>query len=529
MDSDTQSTAAHFAERPNSEIDSPAQHIQHAQPSAETTEESPQNRVVPDSPSEHTPSKEDLPAQSPSHALDFDHLEHDEESGASLWDTDAPVTGQDETSMSNNEEHAPDVTDTAPADHASKHLSTMSFARTVSHEVSFNDDEDAEWNLQRSETNPFSFMPENERTNSFPIVPQMENSSAEQYAHPLPTNQNGDVLQDLGTEGAHFDDTALEPYTEQLEDAQLNKHDEDDGLYQNTVGGDIVGMEEDAPNTRYEEGLPLIPQHDTLETTTDLANPGSGSNDLFSQDETGDAGDDFFTQIQDHSQPLSDNSMAHTLQRKSTTMVIEQNVDLEPLSPVEDAQSSEPDIPNASVNGDSVHSPEGGAKIAPGTEDIDAKWAAAFDGDDDDGFLLDTTTENKELDPADIFGSDDEGFLDDEEEPTTVAPSQTQTPQPNLNGPYAPKSAQQQPYSPQNSYAPGPPVAQVPATQQQSPLYGSNAATLGMGYGAPPPKPDIPKAQSFASKPKGGYQSPYDLPMEVVKPKKRATSLKISL
>ncbi|KAI0104848.1 Sec23-binding domain of Sec16-domain-containing protein [Nemania sp. FL0031] len=519
MDSDTPNAAPHITNGPNpstddrlSEIGSPVQQPQH---SAITNDEEPPQNTVADSPSSYIPSTiEDLPAQSQSQATDFDHLEHGEESGASLWETEVAASNRNGASMPRDEDHAANVPEPAPADHTSKHLSTMSFARTVSHEVSFNDDEDAEWNLQRVETDPFSFMPENERTNSFPIVPQMENPATEQYPHSLPTNQEEDMVQDLEAETPHIDASPFESHTAgQPEDSQSNERGEEGNSYQSTVGGEFIGTEEAAPDTRYEEGLPLIPQRDTTEATANIQSTGSDAIDLFSQDETGDTGDDFFTQIQDSPQPPTDSSITRTLQRKSTSMVIGQNVDSEPLSPAEDLQSNGPDIPNASVNGDSIHSPEGGAKITGDNEDIDAKWAAAFDDDDDEGFLLDTATENKELDPADIFGSDDEGFLDDEE-PTPMAPSQTH---PNLNGPYEPKSIQQQPYSTPNPYAP--PAVQIPVPQQQSP-YASN---MGMAYGVPPPKPDLPKAQSFASKPKGGYQSPYDLPMEVVKPKKRTS------
>ena len=41
------------------------------------------------------------------------------------------------------------------ASNASKHLSNMSFARTVSHEFNWNDDEDAEFNLPKNEPDPF--------------------------------------------------------------------------------------------------------------------------------------------------------------------------------------------------------------------------------------------------------------------------------------------------------------------------------------------------------------------------------------
>ncbi|KAI0514360.1 Sec23-binding domain of Sec16-domain-containing protein [Xylaria bambusicola] len=544
MDADTPSAAWHPAKRPNSSADeqpftfnmgpkpgasdSPDKT---SQPSDATNlalkEESPETATATAAAStEHPSPAEYAAAQSPNHAGKLDHLEHDEESGAALWDMEAPATNDDVTSMTpHNEESVAASPERAPTEQASKHLSTMSFARTVSHEMSFNDDEDAEWNLQRSETDLFGFMPETDRTNSFPVVPQRQDSITEQYSHPLPSTQAEEILQELEGESAHDDATASEPRAVgQPGDARASEHGEEK-LFQNTVGGDFVGIEEDASDARYEEGLPLIPQQHSPEANGDIKQTGADPSDLFSQDETGEAGDDFFTQMGESSQLAAEPLLDHTLQRKSTTMVIGNNVDMEPLSPTEELNSRLQDIPSSSVNGDSIHSPEGGAKITNGTEDIDAKWAAAFGDDDDDGFLLDATTESKELDPADIFGSDDEGFLDDEAEPTPLAPSQTQTPQPYTNGSrYAPESVQQQPYAASNPYAPAPLAGQFPAAQQQPPYAPSNTAPPTMGFGVPPPKPSIPKAQSFVNKSKGGYQSPYDLPMEVVKPKKRASA-----
>lgn len=525
MDSDTPSIERPSADEKPSEIDSRPD-IDH--PSAEMREES-HNNIAPDSTNEAFPPTEELPAQSPSHTASSDHSDHGEESGAALWDSGSPTADQNETLTQHEEAPAPAATEpdasSDQTEHASKHFSTMSFARTVSHEVSFNDEEDTEWNLQRSETDLFGFMPENERTNSFPVVPQTTNSTAEPYSHPLPPSQAQEIMQDLDPESAHIDAGAFEsPAVQQFEDDEMNQHGQEGNLYQNTVGGDFVATEEEeASDARYEEGLPLIPQHDSGETTSNVENTGPDPTDFFSQDETGDAGEDFFAQMQDNAQTPADR-LATRLQRKSTTMVIERNVDKEPLSPAEEFQSQEPHLANTGANGDLVHSPEGGAKITSGTEDLDAKWAAAFDDGDDDGFLLDTT-ESKELDPADIFGSDDEGFLDDdEEEPTLAAASQTQTPQPNVNGPLVSGPVQQQAYSTPSPYAPAPAVAQIPPQQQPPPQYASNTTPLGIGFGVPPPKPDLPKAQSFASKPKGGYQSPYDLPMEVLKPKKRSSS-----
>ncbi|KAK5630863.1 hypothetical protein RRF57_006578 [Xylaria bambusicola] len=541
MDADTPSAAWHPAKRPNSSADEQPFSIapktgtsdspnEASQPSLVTNlalkEESPETTTAVAS-TEHIPSAEDAAVQSPNHAGELDHLEHDEESGAALWDMETPATNHDATSITPHHEESVNASpERAPTEQASKHLSTMSFARTVSHEMSFNDDEDAEWNLQRSETDPFGFMPETDRTNSFPVVPQLQDSIAEQYSHPLPSTQAEEILQESECENAHDDPTAPEPrVVGQPEDARVNEHGAQEKLFQNTVGGDFVGMEEDASDARYEEGLPLIPQQHSPETNGDVKQTGADPTDLFSQDETGDAGDDFFAHMGESSRTAVESSLDHILQRKSTTMVIDNNVDMEPLSPTEEFNSRLQDIPSSSVNGDSVHSPEGGAKITNGTEDLDAKWAAAFGDDDDDGFLLDATTESKELNPADIFGSDDEGFLDEEEEPTPLEPSQTQTPQPYTNGArYAPESVQQQPYAASNPYAPAPLASQTPAAQQQPPYVHSNTAPPTIGFGVPPPKPNVPKAQSFVNKSKGGYQSPYDLPMEVVKPKKRASA-----
>ncbi|KAI0490853.1 hypothetical protein F4859DRAFT_25355 [Xylaria cf. heliscus] len=533
MASDAPSPAWHPAKRPNSSADdkpfeSNHSFDQHALASVPATDE-PLQDIASGSVSEHAAPVEDLATQSLSHTTDLNHYEHDEGSGAALWDTETPTQNQDETSIPYDDEPTTTTTsDPAPTEHTSKHLSTLSFTRTVSHEVSFNDDEEVEWNIQRTETDPFGFMPDAERTNSFPVVPQVESSITEQYSHPPPSSQAEEILQALETENPHNDAAAAAPEPNAVEQSEVecaHTHEEEDGMFQNAVGGDLVGTEEEASDARYEEGLPLIPGHRS-DATENIENVVADPTDLFSQDETADAGDDFFAQIQDDARINPDIPLDRGLQRKSTTMVIGQNVGLAPLSPAEDFRPETPNIQNAaSVNGDSVHSPEGGAKIATGAEDIDAKWAAAFGDDDEDGFLLETTTGSKELDPADIFGSDDEGFLDDDEAPTLTAPSQAQTPQPSVNGRYTPGSAQQQSYPNSSSYAPAPPVAQIPGAQQQHPLYASNPASQAGGYGVPPPKPDVPKAQSFVSKSKGGYQSPYDLPMEVVKlPKKRASA-----
>ena len=520
MASDTPTAAWHPAKMPNSDTDG---HPVDAEPQLEVSNTSTQDDhshvATEDEPHEpttattdpiseqHVPSEEPATQSSGYHA-EQDHFDHDEESGAALWDTEASETNHEAPIQ--HDEAVASVPEPAPTSNSSKHLSTMSFARTVSHEVSFNDEEDVEWNLQRSETNPFSFMPENDRTNSFPIVPQTEYPVADEFPHPPPASQAGEIFQDISAENEHTDAVASETHNAGTQgDDTADAREEEGETFGNILGGDMVDKEQEAFEARYEEGLPLIPQQNSQEPPANSEDKSSDPTNLFSEDEPG---DDFFAQIQDDSTNSGDAPLEGTLQRKSTTMVIGQTVDFEPLSPVEESLSKEPGVPNTSINGESIHSPEGGAKVTPGTDDIDAKWAAAFGDDDEDGFLLDTVTdaatESKELDPADIFGSDDEGFLEDEDQARATS-IQTPTSQPD----------------PSTRYAPALPVMQTPATQQRPQYTTANTAPMTMGYGMPPPpKPDPPKAQSFVGKSKGGYQSPYDLPMEVVKPKKRASA-----
>lgn len=166
---------------------------------------------------------------------------------------------------------------------------------------------------------------------------------------------------------------------------------------------------------------------------------------------------------------------------------------------------------------------------APEVDDLTARWKAALAGDvldDEDGFLP----------------SDDEGFLpdsDDEGAPEAAATADSQpqgfptagfaqTPSPiapqQPSGRYTPQQAQppyggapwQQPplqQMPLNPYAPHQPTAfslnATPSYFNQPPAPGPYAA-----FKAQPPELPGKKAQSFVDK-KAGYQSPYDLPMDV--------------
>ncbi|KAK0253537.1 vesicle coat component [Friedmanniomyces endolithicus] len=177
-----------------------------------------------------------------------------------------------------------------------------------------------------------------------------------------------------------------------------------------------------------------------------------------------------------------------------------------------------------------VGAPDGATESALAGEngnDLAAAWQAALDDDE----LLD---ESNDLDPSSFFGDDDDGLLEDDEflsEPTQPAPQtqpQQQAQQQPRSNQYRPQQTQQQP-SRANPYA-APSSFATPQQQQHGRSVGTPDTGLFDIYNTlpsppitqQPQRPAAPQAaQSFADKSKGGYQSPYDLPMEVVKPRQR--------
>ncbi|KAL2118201.1 hypothetical protein VTJ04DRAFT_7861 [Mycothermus thermophilus] len=442
-----------------------------------------------------------------------------------------------------------------------KHFSTMSFTRTVAHEVTWNDDDDAEWTLRRTDSDPFKFMPNSNRTNSFPPVPPREEdeeaaqAQQEQPIEPLAFDQAEQLAQETEEEKQH---------EEALPSAVMGRDQAD------STGQDAG---EDA---RFEEGLPLIA---AAQQDTEPQPSAESGRDIFAEDSSGEE-DDFFSNVRAETAPQPA-TKPPTLQRKSTADVLSSmNVGTASagFTPIQEtvaeeavAESQPPATSNAPVpSSETVQSQQ------PKTgEDLDAKWKEMFGDEDDAEFLADeetapapaTDTANViaagptevEVDAAAFLGSDDEGLLEDEdtEQPAPVAASQpapsapaVPAPPPQPTSRYVPTSQAStpaptaaapppNPYLPSPSLVPAPspylPPAPAPAAQPSAPAPYAPApysapsapppapAPYGYGAAAPPPQPEK-KAQSFVDKSKGGYTSPYDLPMEVVKPMKRKTS-----
>ncbi|RYP48089.1 hypothetical protein DL768_005942 [Monosporascus sp. mg162] len=568
MESDTPTASEHPTEMPNDntqEIPPESDSLSHQQP-PDARDEKPsqaQEDALTHATVEETgelqeetgkPRGGNIDAQQSNEGGSFLDRFNEEDPEAAAWDLGNPA----EVSATQEEEQelpsstGPATTPPEPTTttgNEAKHSSKASFARTVSHEVSFNDDEEVEWNLQRTETDAFKFMPLSDRTNSFPPVPPAQSELEAHTDSPLSSSRAQEILRDIEHDVSHQDSVMQPNVDEDWAHGQAQQQQTataDEMSFQQSVGGDLVDTEQEASDARFEEGLPLIPHDDAEEPAAQSDIPASGSNNLFAEDEAANDGDDFFSQTRNEAQPVEEDRFDPALHRKSTTVVLGEGMnsaegpaagDSGDSSPTEEeapkGQSALNEHQKESVDGESAAPPNEEIKPESQTNDIDAKWAAAF-GDDDDDFLLDATPDRKELDPAEIFGSDDEGFLEDATEPSTAAPVQpaantlpdVSSSTLGLNGRYAPDTIQrQQSQSPYSPHAPQQVTPQPPPQPAQHPSYFQPGAATpaGAAYAPPPPRPEPPKPQSFVAKSKGGYQSPYDLPMEIVKPKKRAS------
>ncbi|KAH6655172.1 Sec23-binding domain of Sec16-domain-containing protein [Truncatella angustata] len=539
---DTPSASWHPAFMPNSDAKSDWNSAKPQQLDSEPTIDQPPPQEAEEASPQEIPSEATTIGPATTHDGAFlDQFGHDDDPEAGGWDLENP--GPSPTSASPEQDKDAQDPDTAgPVDEspsyssesraqtkAAKHSSTVSFARTVPHEMNWNDDDDAEWNLQRSDTDPFKFMPPNERTNSFPAVPPPELSYAdlEQPTSPPAATQAQEIMQEL-------EQQAQPDLTPQPDFLKTFDHvDAEDQQELFPVGGDMIGAEEDASDARFEEGLPLIPQDEPQLNGEDAKAPSDGFDASFADEAAG--GDDFFSHLQDGQNPEAELLGSNpALQRKDTSMftnIVTSVSNSDPVGhPSDDFDASElgtqidPESEEQirSSHGDSNGdlNKEATATVAGESTDVDAKWAAAF-GDDEDFLLEDSET--KELDPAAFFGSDDEGFLEDEDEevPTASAPAQETT---GVNGRYTPAAvpAQTQPVLNTFNSASNVPQTQQAFPPQYAPMGPNPPATIP--YGAPLPKPEASRAQSFADKSKGGYSSPYDLPMDVVRVQPRQRS-----
>lgn len=355
------------------------------------------------------------------------------------------------------------------------------------------------------DTNAFGDLPKQgiDYTNSFPIV--RDNSEGQHQSDasvpaPLASPQAEDLIanHEEEVEATHSHDGAFVAPSE-ANGGEGWGNDEDD-FFGGTGGHDQTTTMED--DTRFSEGLPLV-QHD--ETAKEALQKEVEWGEL-------DVEDDFFGGATQSDDPPA-------LDRKSTSEVLD-SMHYPPHSDVHDdvgawgTKAGDGLTANTTVVADTIAdiTGAGGGSAEPGA-DISAMWSEALDDDlllDEDFAALDTEA----LDPSAFFEDDGEGFLED----TSDLQSQISPPAPT---PVVDQAGQLKGFSAiggPSKYAP----AQTASTylpngyQASAPV----ASTPNMAFGTQP-RPQASTAQSFVDKSKGGYESPYDLPMDL-RPKRQA-------
>jgi len=282
-----------------------------------------------------------------------------------------------------------------------------------------------------------------------------------------------------------------------------------------------VERDQDQFAARYEEGMPLISPGQELEQEPEQDAPPelqaepeqSSTLATFNVANDDDPANDFFSQVKDESQPTAETRLG--MERKETVDV------LDGLG-VQNATSDSPPPPTEEVL---VESPQ-----QEPTKEKD--FAAAF-GDDftEDADLTAAFAQSQpsEDDPWKAVLEDDEDFLiddaddllpdSDEELDSAPAPLPTRPAQPAASAQRAPSYTTSRsnyvPHQPTTSELTGfgPIMRNIGLPQQmQSPM---------SSYQASQQPPNIAnRAASFVDQAKGGYKSPYDLPMDLA-PKKR--------
>ncbi|KAI9828001.1 MAG: hypothetical protein M1819_006844 [Sarea resinae] len=460
------------------------------------------------------------------------------------------------------------------------HSSRISFARTVSHDVSWAEDDETDpaWNVSRRDTDPFKALASVGRTNSFPEVPPAHNPQ-ESASHTLPSSQAENVIQGIdgwedsndlgfGDEGDSFFDEKLKTDPADASFFDSGPTDANPGLFDESNGGPVSTPPQ--AESRFEEGLPLISSSSKPqgEPSAPFDNQTTRPEHYASNQKAGD--EDFFEQARKASEEKESSFRPDTLDRKSTAQVLgslqfaphHETHDEAPPSKTPQSRASTADLSGGGLavststvisqvlNEQKPH--EDAPHIATETDDgLAAAWKAALD---DDEFLDEG---DDQVDPASFFQDDGEGFLDENQDFQPQAEIQSPPELLSTAGPngqsfrrvdaaagadtapktmYTPSNVASQAQSPDpftlsrsQTFAPGTHASGTPNMGNPPPLQSTNTFGQPLQNAAWPSssqqqRPSLPsKAQSFADKSKGGYQSPYDLPMPISRPRKKAS------
>ena len=410
-------------------------------------------------------------------------------------------------------------------------------------------------------------------TNSFPEVPPLRTSSDAPPNHPLSHSQVAAILDGTGeresNQGRLEDSKTLSFPTQSPELDLFGAAGDDESLFVDGIASGDYSTALVDEEARFEEGLKLISPD--LSQSPNAAQDVEFFNDaaVHNEDHKDETRDSFFTTLSStQHDAFSTFSRPETLDRKSTSQVLnslqfsshDDNHDRQHLrGHAEDpmpktytgteSDAAQTDSLDSNYFQDQGNTLGAADKIAdkeksiiPEEDDLTALWQAALADDD----LLE---DDAALDNSAFFNGDEDGFLEESEsafadqQSTSFAGSngtlQYASGTENLDSlsdaaggtrksHYAPQpqadasltSRHSSGFVQQSSYA-----SQGLSSSVVGPSGFRNGSNQQSPYGIPNsfPRPGMPQqTQSFADKSKGGYTSPYDIPVDVSRPRKRA-------
>ena len=402
------------------------------------------------------------------------------------------------------------------------------------------------------------------RTNSFPRVPPLQQMVFDP-PHSLSHSQAETIMEEddsaklIDRQSSSKSPLASILNGDSLQQSFESAKDEDLDFFThiNPVQAADESMHADE-RSRFEEGLPLMPSQSLEDSSTeDLVNSAA----VQKHGHTSDHDDGSF---EERPLPLLDDNSSfrpQPLDRKSTIQVLDSlhngphgTTHGEPHSAEESPLLANMTGEDIAVSAKILKSPivaeqqMDNTEPQPNDEDLAEMWKAAL-GDDD---LLDDNEIS--LDPSSFFDDDGEGFLEDNEDQADLQMQGTTSPRApgpiygsdgsmhsvgQINARQSSSHSEELLVSGSQSFTAPRAYGSVSGNRSMAhqPFHQSSGLTQPVAspnafigankehdYAAQtatsrPPMP--PSTQSFADKSKGGYTSPYDLPIDVTRPKKR--------
>ena len=396
-------------------------------------------------------------------------------------------------------------------------------------ELSSDDDEerlDPAWGIKRLDST--QVLQKIHRSPSFPDFVSQQNMPSSHPSRLVPESQAESIMREVTQDNAPTTEADLETDTPFAGYSQHDTKHVGSNDYFVFEKDPVFALNEPANETedvgtRFEEGLPLIrAENEFQKDAGDSQVPESSFGQMFATDD--EAATSFYGEIV--SGPIE--SQSHpSFHRKDTADFFKQTdflPDHAPESPtrqiqnpVEVAQASgalQGDLQTMTMGQDGKD------------DDISAMWKAALSDDD---FLVEDPDDLLPDSPPDSPSS----FLESlKEDRTDSIETDTQRPAIDSQSSRGPSTysgsnprTSQLPYQSSNPYAP-----HQPSTSDLTQLSPTSFGNVGLTRpGLAPMKsvqqhfqrPTPQKAESFADQSKGGYKSPYDLPMDISKPRKR--------